>query len=163
MHYPHPEPMKTKKSYIILGLIVMFGLIQFIRPERNLQTNPSRYDVFHKTSTDAKVVSLVQGACYDCHSNRTAYPWYASVAPVSWIVNQGVVNGKKKMNFSEWILYPQDRRLHKLDEIIEVLEQSEMPPKPYQWMHKNAVLAPENTQLIINWAKVKKAEEASLP
>lgn len=151
--------MKSKKSYIILGLIVIFGLIQFIRPERNQQTNPSRYDIFHKTSTDAKVVSLVQGACYDCHSNTTAYPWYASVAPVSWMISQNTKNGKKKLNFSEWILYPQDKRMHKLDGIYEVLDESEMPPKQYQWLHKKAVLAAEDKQLIMDWVQEKKAEE----
>lgn len=144
--------MKQKKYAIILGIVALFGLIQFIRPERNQQTNPSRYDVFHKTDTDGRLVALVQSACYDCHSNRTSYPWYASVAPVSWMISSHVKDGKKNLNFSEWILYPEDKKLHKLEEIIEVLEAGEMPPKPYQWLHQEAKLSVEQKNKVVAWA-----------
>ena len=151
-------PMKNKKRVILLLLIVLFGAIQLIRPERNQQTNPSRYDVFHKTDTDPLVIAQVQSACYDCHSNRTAYPWYASIAPVSWMISQHVKDGKKHLNFSQWILYPQDRQAHKLDEIIEVLQEDEMPPKPYQWLHKESVMNSESRQLVLSWASKLKSD-----
>ena len=28
--------------------------------------------------------ALAKQACFDCHSNDTAWPAYASIAPVSW-------------------------------------------------------------------------------
>lgn len=140
-----------KKQLIILIVLLVFGLIQFIRPERNLQTNPSRYDIFHKTETDPQVVMLVQQACYDCHSNRTAYPWYASIAPVSWMISQHVKDGKKHLNFSEWTLYSAEKQTHKLDEIVEVLKEREMPPGPYQWLHKEADISPAKKERLMEW------------
>lgn len=140
-----------KKQLIILIVLLVFGLIQFIRPDRNLQTNPSRYDIFHKTETNPEVVMIVQQACYDCHSNRTAYPWYASIAPVSWMISQHVKDGKKHLNFSEWTLYSAEKQSHKLDEIVEVLQENEMPPQPYVWLHKEAAISPAKKERLMEW------------
>ena len=148
----------NKKQWIILSLVVLFGLIQFIRPERNQQTNPSRYDIFHKSDTDAQLVGLVQTACYDCHSNRTNYPWYASIAPVSWMISQHVKEGKRHLNFSEWILYPVDKQLHKLDEVIEVLQEDEMPPRPYEMLHREVKMDAQSKQSVIFWENELKSK-----
>lgn len=33
-------------------------------------------------------------ACKDCHSNESHWPWYASVAPASWLVYRDVAEGR---------------------------------------------------------------------
>ncbi len=149
--------MKTKHK-ILIGLLVLIILVQFIRPERNIENNPSRYDIFHKSGQPTEVVAMVQSACYDCHSNRTTYPWYASVAPVSWMIAYHVKEGKSHVNFSDWKLLETDKQRHMLDEVIEVLEKQEMPPKPYQWLHSEADLDQTQVQLLINWATEFKAQ-----
>ncbi len=149
--------MKTKHK-ILIGLLVLIILIQFIRPERNIENNPSRYDIFHKSGQPTEVVAVVQTACYDCHSNRTAYPWYASVAPVSWMINNHIKEGKSHLNFSDWKLMDSEKQRHALDEVIEVLEKQEMPPKPYQWLHEDAKLEQAQVDLIIQWASAFKKQ-----
>ncbi|MBS4062852.1 MAG: heme-binding domain-containing protein [Bacteroidetes bacterium] len=152
-----------RKYIIILALVVIFGLIQFIRPERNLQTNPSRYDIFYLTETEGSVISTFQTACYNCHSSNTAYPWYASVAPVSWALNSHINNGKKKLNFSDWILYDKEQQIKLLLDISEVLTEQEMPPKPYTWLHAEARLTDANRMRLNEWVNSKKDEiKASL-
>lgn len=145
-----------KKYIIIIIIIVLIGLAQLIRPERNNQTTPSRYDVFHLTETPAIVISALKTHCYDCHSNYTNYPWYASIAPASWIIDRSIIEGKSKVNFSEWILYNQDEQEKILLEMMEVLEKKEMPPSPYLWMHKEAKPDQATIELLVNWAKEKK-------
>ncbi|MBZ0243944.1 MAG: heme-binding domain-containing protein [Bacteroidales bacterium] len=145
---------RTQK--ILLVLIVLIIAIQFIRPERNIENNPSRYDLFHKTGHPVEISTMVQSACYDCHSNRTAYPWYASVAPVSWIIANHVKEGKENLNFSDWKLLDSSQQLHALEDIIEVLEEQEMPLKQYQWLHSEAKLTPEKRAQIIKWANETK-------
>ncbi|MCJ7766385.1 MAG: heme-binding domain-containing protein, partial [Thiovulaceae bacterium] len=39
-------------------------------------------------------------ACADCHSNETKWPWYSNVAPVSWMVQYDVNEGREKFNVS---------------------------------------------------------------
>jgi hypothetical protein len=143
--------MKTKHK-ILIAILILLIAIQFIRPERNIENNPSRYDVFHKSGQPTEIVALVQSACYDCHSNRTAYPWYASVAPVSWVMANHVNEGKSKLNFSDWKLLEVEKQRHALDEVIEVLEKQEMPLNAYQWLHSEANLDQTQIQMIINWA-----------
>ena len=33
-------------------------------------------------------------ACADCHSNETVWPWYSNIAPVSWLVETQVHEGR---------------------------------------------------------------------
>jgi hypothetical protein len=65
------------------------------------------------------VKAALHGACYDCHSNETAWPWYTAVAPASWIIHRDVDEGRKRLNFSSWGDYADDPGTlsQKLDEI----------------------------------------------
>ena len=71
--------------------------------------------------------ALAQDACFACHSNLTEWPWYTSIAPVSWLTQHDVEDGRAKLNFSEW-QRPQDANL---EEVVDVLRNDEMPPVQY--------------------------------
>jgi hypothetical protein len=45
-------------------------------------------------------LALARRACFDCHSNETRWPWYASVAPISWRVQTDVNLARKKLDFT---------------------------------------------------------------
>ncbi len=45
---------------------------------------------------------LAAKACYNCHSNETVWPWYSNMAPVSWMIEQDVIEGREELNFSVW-------------------------------------------------------------
>lgn len=141
-----------RKYIIIIAILLVLGAMQLIRPERNLATVESRYDVFYLTETNPELVRTVKMACYDCHSDRTAYPWYASIAPISWMIANHVKDGKKHLNFSQWTVYDKEERMHNLREIKEVLEKAEMPPSSYLLMHSEAKLSGPQRQMIIQWA-----------
>ncbi len=69
---------------------------------------------------------LMVRACFGCHSNEVEYPAYASVAPISWVVQSHVDEGRAKVNYSEF-----DRRQRGAHETLEVIEEGEMPPHYY--------------------------------
>src|SRR6478752_3717270 len=58
----------------------------------------------------APVRDVVRRSCYSCHSNETEWPWYAYVAPASWLVGHDVNDGRRHLNFSEWGAYKPDVR-----------------------------------------------------
>ena len=87
---------------------------------------------------------LAVRACFDCHSNQTHYPWYSYVAPVSWLVQKDVVEGRAKLNFSEWDL-PQ-REAH---ESAEEVQKGEMPPAIYLPTHPEARLSDAEKQALV--------------
>jgi hypothetical protein len=77
---------------------------------------------------------LAQRACFDCHSNETVWPWYSNIAPVSWLVQHDVDEGREYVNFSDW------GNARELDELGEVVYEGEMPMSNYLLTHPEARL-----------------------
>lgn len=89
---------------------------------------------------------LMVSACYGCHSNQVDWPWYSSVAPISWAITDHVEAGRDKVNYSEFATDPGDA-----DESVEVLEDGSMPPTFYTrfGLHPEADLSDaEITELV---------------
>jgi hypothetical protein len=78
---------------------------------------------------------LVRRACFDCHSNETKWPWYSSVAPVSWLTQSDVTNGRSRLNFTE-----RDKPQRHAKDIAEMVKSGDMPPWFYLPMHPDAKL-----------------------
>jgi len=131
-----------KKLFIlILLLVVLFGLIQFI-PYGKDHSNPT---VLSEPKWDSPATrDVVKAACFDCHSNESIWPWYSQVAPVSWLVYTDVIQGRSRLNFSEWNNQQQDA-----GEIIGIINEGEMPPFQYTIIHKNAILNAAQKQALI--------------
>jgi len=89
---------------------------------------------------DPAVRELAVRACFDCHSNQSTWPWYSNIAPLSWLVQNHVQEGRSILNFSEW-----DRPQQGLREAAEILQEGEMPPGYYRLMHRAANLTPAET------------------
>jgi len=123
-------------------LAIGFIFLQFIPYGQN-HTNPP---VVQEPNWDSPTTrELAQRACFDCHSNETVWPWYSKIAPVSWLVQRDVDEGRQKLNFSEW---QNASNFEKLNEISEVVLEGEMPPLTYYPTHPEARLnAQEKQQL----------------
>lgn len=132
--------MKKIINFSISGLLVLFILIQLI-PFGRQHTNPPVVQEPRWDSVQTR--ELAQRACFDCHSNESVWLWYSNVAPVSWLVQRDVNEGREKLNFSDW------GRAREKDEIIEVIQEGEMPMAIYLIMHPEARLnAAEKKALI---------------
>lgn len=83
----------------------------------------------------AETRALAKRACFDCHSNETIWPWYSNLAPVSWLTQRDVNEGRRKMNFSEWNL-----AYKKAKDAPEDVRSGEMPPWFYLPPHPAARL-----------------------
>lgn len=141
------------RTKILAGLAVPFVLVQFFQPEKNQATGPQKNDIFAAHPASAEVQALVKKACYDCHSNTTAYPWYANVQPLAWWINDHVVEGKEELNFSEFASYSAKRARHKLEEVAEQVAEHEMPLQSYTLIHAEARLSDVELELLSSWAK----------
>ena len=76
-------------------------------------------------------------ACGDCHSNPTRWPWYTSVAPISWLTQRDVDRGRPKFDVSNWDR-PQDVSA---GEIAAAIRDGSMPPWFYTPLHPGASLS----------------------
>lgn len=86
---------------------------------------------------------LARRACFDCHSNETRWPWYASIAPASWMIRDHVSEGRRKLNFSAW-----PAGAGEADEAGEALSKGEMPLWDYALLHPQARLTPQETDAL---------------
>ena len=133
--------------WVVGGLVAGFVLIQFVPYGRD-HTNPPVTAEYQWKSAEAKAVA--QGACYDCHSNETVWPWYTNIAPSSWLVQRDVDEGRDNLNFSEWPAGAAIVTAAIGAGIAEVVAEGEMPPFQYKIAHGEARLSDADRQLLID-------------
>ena len=130
-------------------------LIQFLPTHLN---NPP---VTGALNAPDAVGATLRRACYDCHSNETRWPWYGSVAPVSWLIARDIAHGRRELNFSEWNSYFAQTRRRKLQWIKRSIEDGKMPPAAYLLMHPASRLDTEDKTALANWIESALAEPAT--
>jgi len=132
-------------------LVIVFVAIQFVRPARNKSGQVLPTDFTKVYTVPNNVQSILQNACYDCHTNNTNYPWYSNVQPIAWMLARHIKNGKDKINFSEFGSNSTRKQISKLKEIANQIKDDEMPLFSYKMMHSKANLSKEEKNLIMDW------------
>lgn len=132
-----------KLVWVLAGLFLVLQLVPAGR------TNPP---VSGDLEAPPEVEAALRRACYDCHSNETRWPWYAYVNPVAFLVVHDTDEGRRELNFSDWLDYSETKRSSKSGEAIDMIHKGEMPPAPYLWMHGDARLSPQEIQAIAAWS-----------
>jgi mono/diheme cytochrome c family protein len=134
--------MRKVLVFAAIGALVIFVLIQLV-PYGHNHTNPA---VVAEPPWDSpQTRDLAARACFDCHSNETKWPWYSSVAPVSWLTQHDVDDGRRRLNFSEW-----NRPQREARSAAERVSEGEMPPWFYLPMHPTARLTPAEKQALVD-------------
>ena len=143
-----------KKILKALGWILLFGIIgiQFFKPAKNLEAAIPSTHVSNLSAIPSDVNIILEKACFDCHTNNTRYPWYFNVQPVGIWMNGHIKEGKSKLNFSEYTNKRPRYKYHKMEEVIEMVEDGKMPLPSYTWTHKDAILTQEEKTKLIDWA-----------
>jgi mono/diheme cytochrome c family protein len=122
-----------KRFLMLIAFVVgMFGVMQLVPYGRD-HTNPAGTTEPKWDSPETR--ALAERACFDCHSNRTKWPWYSHVAPFSWVVQRNVDAARATLNFSDWD-HPTDMHTQAAANVLV----GEMPPRSYRLMHPEARL-----------------------
>ena len=127
-----------------LGAVAFLGVAIQLVPYGHAHTNPP---IQKEPAWDSPMTrELTARACYDCHSNQTVWPWYALVAPMSWLIQNDVDRGRQRLNFSEWNLPQRGARPGSVDRRIQ---RKSMPPWYYILMHSQANLSDAENQRLV--------------
>jgi mono/diheme cytochrome c family protein len=132
----------TRVVLVAAGLLLVMQLVPLDR------SNPA---VTAEVDAPEAARAVLRRACYDCHSHETRWPWYAYVAPVSFLVAHDVGEAREHLNFSTWDRYTPEKARKKIDEILEEIEEGEMPLFYYVWMHSAARLSSADREAIEAW------------
>jgi hypothetical protein len=136
---------------IIFFLLVVFVIIQFIRPAKNIAARgPQHIEALYPMPDNVK--SIMRVACYDCHSDSTRYPWYNNVQPINWWLNDHISEAKEELNFSQFGTYEKKKQIKKLQKTVKLVNKGAMPLDSYLWIHKDAELSAEQKKAIEDWA-----------
>jgi len=132
-----------KRIFKVAGLVVVVGLlaIQLVPYGRDHANPPVQAD---PTWNSEVTRALARVVCDDCHSNRTEWPWYSNIAPVSWLVQRDVEEGRAALNWS------QARGSEEAGESAEKVREGEMPPWVYTLTHPAANLSDADKQALID-------------
>jgi hypothetical protein len=143
-----------------IGYSLLFVLIiaQFFGPEKNDGDITTVTDFLAETNPPEDVKRILKTTCFDCHSNKTTYPWYNSITPVNYWLEEHIKDGKKHLNFSKWSTYSLKKKEHKMDELHEEVEEGEMPLNSYTWTHADANLTPKQMDAVVAWGKKVQAD-----
>jgi len=123
----------SKKVLIAFGVLVALALLIQLVPYGRNHTNPAV--VAEPNWDSAETKALYDRACADCHSNDTVWPWYSNIAPVSWLVQRDVEEGRRHLNTSAW-----GTQRIEIGEVGEVIREGEMPMPVFLITHPEARL-----------------------
>lgn len=139
---------ERNKQIMGMGLVAVVAGIVFLQLwqyGRQFTTNPPVQQ--EPVWDDAYTRQLAKRACFDCHSNETAWPWYARVSPISLMIQKDVVEGRAVLNFSEW---PNNCCTEaEINQMADAVGKQQMPLPYYLILHPEAQLtAVERGQLV---------------
>lgn len=144
--------MKIVKIIAWIALIALVA-IQFFPVDYNQSETIPQTDFMLVNNVPVTVEKSLQVSCYDCHSNNTQYPWYSQITPVNFWMAEHIDNGKKHLNLSKWNSYSVKKKDHKIEELIEVVEDKSMPLESYTWVHAEAKLSEAEIESVKEWAQ----------
>jgi hypothetical protein len=136
---------------VIFFTIICLVAIQFIRIDKTNEVTAKELEI----KAPEHIMSVFKSSCYDCHSNEVKWPWYANIAPFSWVISDHVKTGRAWLNFSTWENYTQEEKKKKLKGIYRTVYAS-MPLESYVMFHEEANLTREQRSMIREWTGVRK-------
>ncbi|MBZ5622916.1 MAG: heme-binding domain-containing protein [Acidobacteriia bacterium] len=143
---------RSRTLFALAGVIVLFSVLTAPTKSGKIPA-----PLLSGAKIDAGALAIIQRSCQDCHSDRTRYPWYSYVFPVSWLVGSDVRGGRRHLDLSRWNESSLTRRERSLSEIANQVKDRDMPLPQYLWIHGNAKLSDEDVRAIFQWTQAERA------
>ena len=153
------KPLKASLAFFL----TLFAGAQFVRPARDNPPAVAGQSIEESSPPPADVSKVLNRSCMDCHSNRTVWPWYSNVSPVSWFLKGHVDRGRDHLNFSEWARYDRRETMYLLKDICKTASAGTMPLGSYALVHRDAALTPDDVRTLCTWASGETLRRASSP
>lgn len=145
--------MRDRRRLLIAVALVMIGCAAWLRPGQAVAGTGASAALKLGTAMPAPVMSTLQRACLDCHSDATRWPWYAAVPMVSHLITRDVTEGRRQLNLSRWTQYNAFTRADLLDHMCDMATRGAMPPFPYRLVHRDARLSAVDVGALCSWTR----------
>ena len=146
---------KVLKALFFLS-VLLFLLAQLIRPSRANPPLDESQTIQARTQMTPEVTAIFERSCRDCHSNKTVWPWYTNVAPISWFIANHVSEGRHSLNLSEWGRLDRDKQDRKLRQICDEIQDGVMPLSTYTPLHPGSKLSEQDKKTLCEWTDAER-------
>ncbi len=154
-----------KRNMILRAVTVFAGAIAlasvFVHPFGSMKAR-SAGPLLAGAEADAAVLHTLEKSCQNCHSERTEWPWYSYVAPVSWLIENDVHQGRSHMNLSRWQQYDSEKQHELLAAMGAVARNHIMPPPRYTFLHPGSRPSPVELERIYQWTRMERRRLTAL-
>lgn len=100
---------------------------------------------------DALKPIFVKG-CFDCHTDRTRYPWYHSLPLVKGMIDSDIRKARRNLDMASG--FPFSRKGNVAEDLVAMrdeLQSGDMPPLNYRFMHWDAKPSQSEKDSVIAW------------
>ena len=109
--------------------------------------------LFAGSAIDSPMLRIIEKSCQNCHSERTEWPWYSYVAPMSWMIENDVQQGRSHMNLSRWDEFTLEEQQEILSKLSVMVRNRAMPLPRYLLLHPSAKPSDAEIAQISQWAR----------
>ena len=155
-----------KRLFRVLRWVLIVGVVclviaQFFGPAKTNPASDATQSIESRLQVTPQVASILGRSCNDCHSNKTRWPWYSNVAPVSWFVIGHVNEGRENVNLSEWAKYTPRDVDALLRQMCREVRAGVMPLSSYTPLHPGSKLSAEDVKTLCEWTDAERARLAA--
>jgi hypothetical protein len=143
------------------GVVVLASAL--VHPSGKVKAVKSDNPLLAGVEVDPEVFEILHRSCQNCHSEKTEWPWYSHIAPMSWLVEGDVSQARSHMNLPHWSDYTVEEQQDLLARIGSVVRSGEMPPGRYTMIHSNAKLSSAERDNVYRWAHAERRRLRSAP
>jgi hypothetical protein len=129
----------------------------FLHPYGAVKDAKSPTPLLAGADVNPTVFAIVERSCRNCHSEKTEWPWYSYIAPISWLVESDVAIARSQMNLSRWSEYTTEKRQELLGRIAAAVRSRQMPPARYTFIHPSTRLSPVERDQLYQWARAERS------
>jgi len=116
------------------------------------EAKPAQASIMQHSSVPPDARALLIAKCADCHSTETHSPIYGRFAPMSWLMERDIVEGRMHMNLSQWDSYSEDQKQTFKAKIVQQTKTRQMPLLQYRMVHWNTRITNADVQTFTQWA-----------
>jgi hypothetical protein len=148
--------MKRLSKFCLAGTSLLALGASLLHPSGPVKGARSSLALLAGTEVPPEIGRIVDRACQNCHSERTEWPWYSYVAPMSWLIEKDVSSARTHMNLSRWQDYSVEERIDLLTRLAVEVRNRKMPLPKYLKMHSEARLTDDDVQQLYSWAHIER-------
>ena len=146
--------MKRRLGSILFGGIALLAISSvLVHPFGAIKAQRSDKPLLLDSTFDPQVVRTLEKSCQNCHSEKTEWPWYSYVAPMSWMIENDVKRGRSHMNLSHWNGYNAEEQQEILSKMSVLVKNRAMPLPRYLLLHPEAKLSDTEIGYLYQWAR----------